>query len=70
MSRQEGKTPRPPETRVLKIGLPVEEAVRRPFDYGLPLKKRMGTVSKSGEEVPSRRQDEARRAGTDRHGSR
>ncbi len=29
-----------PETRVLRINLPVKEAVRRMFAYGLPRKKR------------------------------
>lgn len=70
MNRQESKRPGQPETRVLKIDLPVEDAVRRMFDYGLARKKRKGTVSKGGEEVQGRHLDEARMAGTHRRGPR
>ena len=74
MSKQERKPkrnrPGRPETRVLKINLAVEEAVRRMFAYGPPRKKRKGTTSKSGEPVKVRNQDQARSAGTHRHGSR
>lgn len=68
MTKQEGKCPGRPKTRLLKIDLAGDEAVRRMFDYGLPRKKRMGSVSKSGEDVQGRHQDEARTADTHRHG--
>ena len=74
MSKQERKPkrnrPGRPETRVLKINLAVEEAVRCMFAHGLPRKKRKGTISKSGEPVNVRNQDQARTAGTRRHGPR
>ena len=70
MNRQESKRPGRPETRVLKIDLPVKGAVRRMFAYGLPREKRKGTVSNGGEEVQGRHQDEARMAGTRRQGPR
>ena len=67
MTKRESKLPGRPETPVLKIDLVGEEAVRRVFDYGLPRKKRKGSVSKSGEDVQGRHRDEARTAGSDRH---
>lgn len=67
MSRQESKRPGRTETRALKIDLPVQESVRRMFDYRLPRKKRKGSVLESGEEVQDRHQVEARRAVTHRH---
>ena len=74
MSKQERKRkrnrPGRPETRVLKINLAVEEAVRRMFAYGLPRRKRKGTVSKGGEPVQVRNQDPARTTGTQRPGPR
>ena len=71
--KTEGNRPGRPETRVLKIDLPVKEAVRRMSAYGLPRKKRKGTESKSGEPVKVSNQDtrdQARTAGTHRHGQR
>ncbi len=74
MSKPERKRkrnrPGRPETRVLKINLAVEEAVRRMFAYGLPRRKRTGTVSQSGEPVQVRNQDPAPTAGTQRPGPR
>lgn len=74
MSKQERKLnrnrPGRPETRILKINLPVEEAVRRMFAYGLPRKKRKGTAPKSDKPVNVGIQDHARTAGTYRHGPR
>ena len=70
MSKPKRNRPGRPETRVLKINLAVEEAVRRMFAYGLPLEKRKGTVSKSGEPVKVRNQGQARTAGTHRDGPR
>ena len=68
MSRQESKCPGRPGTLVLKIDPPVKETVRHMFGYGLPRKKRKGSASKSGEEVLGSHHDEARTAGTHRHG--
>ena len=68
--KTKGNRPGRPETRVLRINLPVKEAVRRMFAYGLPRKKRKGTISKSGEPVKGRNQDPASAAGTHRHGPR
>ena len=67
MSRPESKRPGRPETGVLQTDLPVEEALRHMFAYGWPRERRKATVSKSGEEVQSTHQDEARRVGTYRH---
>ena len=66
MSNPQRNRPGRPETRVLKINLAVEEAVRRMFAYGLPLEKRKGTGSQSGEPVKVSNQDPARTAETRR----
>ncbi len=68
-----GNRPGRPETRVLKIDLPVKEAVQRMFAYGLPRKKRKGAASKSDKPVAVSNQDtkdQARTAGTHRQGPR
>ena len=70
MSRRESKRSGGPKTRVLKIGLPVEEVVRCTFDHGLPRKIRKDSVSKSGERIQDRLQDEARMVGIHRDGPR
>ena len=56
-----------PETRVLKINLPVEEAMRRMFADGLPRKKRKGVTSKNGEAGKVKNRDQVRTAGTRCH---
>lgn len=68
MTKQESKRPERLGTRVLKIDLADEEAVRHMFDYGLPRKTRKESVSKIREAVRGRHQDEASTLGTHRHG--
>ena len=70
MSGQERDRPGLPETRVLKINLACEEAVRRMFPHGLPRKKRKGTSSASNEPVQASDWGHGRTAGADGHGPR
>ena len=70
MSSQERYRPGRPETRVVKINLAVEDAVRCMFSYGLPRKKRKGTSSTSDEPVKIKNRSQGSTAGTHSHGAR
>ena len=70
MSRQERARPGRPETRVLRVNLAVEEAVRRMFAYGLLRKRQKGASSTSDEAVRGSDWGRAGTAGADGPGSR
>lgn len=57
MTKRDSKRPGRPETPVLQIDVVGREAIRQVFDYGLPRKKRMGLVLKSGEDVQGGHRD-------------